>query len=111
MSFSVVGTPAPTPTNKRYLIELKLCIISAATAIAEVVPCDGDDQGWTTSVRSRSGPVQSVGPTFFEMESDRTDRRLDLDRTDFRPIQKELGLTDRCGPCLTIGPNRSVGPI
>ena len=59
----------------------------------------------------RSGPVQCVGPTFFEMESDRTDRRLNLDRTDFRPIQKELGPTDRSGPCLTIGPNRSVGPI
>src|SRR5436190_9141873 len=52
------------------------------------------DQGWTTSVWSRSSPVQCVGPTFFEMESDRTDRRLNLDRTDFRPIQKELGPTD-----------------
>jgi hypothetical protein len=27
------------------------------------------------------GPVQCVGPTFYEMESDRTDRRLNLDRS------------------------------
>ena len=52
-------------------------------------------QVWTTSVRSRSGPVQSIGPTFFEMESDRTDWRMNLDRTDLRPIQKQPRPTDR----------------
>src|SRR5579859_6234149 len=79
--------------------------------LAFIVNLDCNIQGCTTSVRSRSGPVQWVGPTVFEMESDRTDRRLTLDRTDFRPIPKELGPTDRSGPSLTIGPNRSVGPI
>src|SRR5579859_11998 len=79
--------------------------------LAFIVNLDCNMQGCTTSVRSRSGPVQCVGPTVFEMESDRTDRRLTLDRTDFRPIPKELGPTDRSGPSLTIRPNRSVGPI
>ena len=31
---------------------------------------------------------------FFEMESDRTDWRMNLDRTDFRPMQNELGPID-----------------
>ena len=85
----------------------RLSLHTTATArdIANLV------QGWTTSARSRSGPVQCLGPTIFEMESDRTDRRIDLDRTDFRPISKGQGPTDRSSPCLTIGPDQSVGPI
>src|SRR5579859_7814692 len=61
------------------------------------------------SVSVRSGPVSRTDN--FEMESDRTDRRIDLDRTDFRPISKGQGPTDRSSPCLTIGPDQSVGPI
>ena len=69
------------------------------------------DQGWTTSVRSRFGSVQCAGPTILEMESDRTDSRMNLDRTEPRPIQKQRRPTDRSGPWMTIGPDRTDAHI
>ena len=71
----------------------------------------GWDQGWTTSVRSRFGSVQCAGPTILEMESDRTDSRMNLDRTEPRPIQKQRRPTDRSGPWMTIGPDRTDAHI
>ena len=44
--------------------------------------------------RSQSSPVQHIEPTIFEVELDRTDRRLDLDWTDFRLTQKVHKLTN-----------------
>src|SRR5205814_4162515 len=69
------------------------------------------NQGWTTSVRSRFGSVQCAGPTILEMESDRTDSRMNLDRTEPRPIQKQRRPTDRSGPWMTIGPDRTDAHI
>src|SRR5437762_8899715 len=68
-------------------------------------------QGWTTSVRSRFGSVQCAGPTILEMESDRTDSRMNLDRTEPRPIQKQRRPTDRSSPWMTIGPDRTDAHI
>jgi len=62
-------------------------------------------QGWKTSVRSRFSSVQYAGPTILEMESDRTDSRMNLDRTEPRPIQKQRRPTDRSSPWMTIGPD------
>src|SRR5881396_2270720 len=68
-------------------------------------------QGWTTSVRSRFGSVQCAGPTILEIESDRTNSRMNLDRTEPRPIQKQRRPTDRSGPWMTIGPDRTDAHI
>ena len=38
-----------------------------------------------------SGPIQRVGPTFFEIESDRTDRRMNLTEPISDPSKKEAG--------------------
>ena len=65
----------------------------------------GMDNIGSISVQSRFGSVQCVGPTILEMESDWTDSRMNLDRTEPRLIQKQRRLTDRSSPWMTIGPD------